>query len=328
MLRRLLFTVLAIVLIGFIVTQIIYRQSKDLGDRVVSITVRPGDAFSTVAHSLDSANVIGSKKILKVAARLKGIDKKLIAGRYDFTGVNTYASVIEKLSEGDVATMTITIPEGLTIWRIASHLQRVLEVDSAEVMRVSKDSSFLATLGLPYLEGYLFPETYTFRWGVSVEDILSRFVQMFHEQTDSLWHHTPPNNLSRAEVMVLASIVEAEAQLGDERKTIASVYHNRLKKRMRLDADPTVIYGLGGLDRPLLRKDLEKVTPYNTYKKYGLPPTPINSPGLAAIQAVLMPDSTDFLYFVADGTGGHQFTKSNAEHNRARARISKALKGS
>ncbi|MBU0984685.1 MAG: endolytic transglycosylase MltG, partial [candidate division Zixibacteria bacterium] len=127
--------------------------------------------------------------------------------------------------------------------------------------------------------------------------------------------------LSREEVIVLASIVEAEALRDDEKPRIASVYQNRLRKRMKLDADPTVIYGLGGLDRPLSRRDLKKDTPYNTYRKRGLPPTPINSPGLAAIKAVLQPETTEYLYFVADGTGYHRFSKTNAEHNRARYEI-------
>jgi len=127
--------------------------------------------------------------------------------------------------------------------------------------------------------------------------------------------------LNRAEALVLASIVEAEALLDEEKPRIASVYHNRLRRNMRLDADPTVIYGLGGLDRPLWRKDLRKDTPYNTYRRKGLPPTPINSPGVAAIRAVLSPETTDVLYFVADGTGGHRFSRTNAEHNRARQEI-------
>jgi len=121
--------------------------------------------------------------------------------------------------------------------------------------------------------------------------------------------------------VALASIVEAEALLAEEKPIIASVYHNRLRLRMKLDADPTVIYGLGGLDRPLLRGDLEKETPYNTYLKRGLPPTPINSPGLAAIRAVLRPAESDYLFFVADATGHHRFSRTNDEHNRTRLQI-------
>jgi UPF0755 protein len=120
---------------------------------------------------------------------------------------------------------------------------------------------------------------------------------------------------------VLASIVEAEARLTEEMPIIASVYHNRLRKGWRLDADPTVIYGLGGLDRPLYRSDLRQDGPYNTYRRKGLPPTPINSPGLAAIKAVLKPYDTDFMFFVADGSGGHRFSETNDEHNRARYEI-------
>jgi UPF0755 protein len=146
-------------------------------------------------------------------------------------------------------------------------------------------------------------------------------VTMFRAQTDSLWPDTIYNNLSREDVITLASIVEAEALVNDEMPMIASVYHNRIRRRMKLDADPTVIYGLGGLDRPLNRRDLERPGPYNTYLNRGLPPSPINSPGLASIRAVLYPAESDYLFFVADGTGQHRFSRTNAEHNRARQEI-------
>jgi UPF0755 protein len=144
---------------------------------------------------------------------------------------------------------------------------------------------------------------------------------MFRRQVDSVWPDSICNGLSREEIVVLASIIEAEALLDSEKPAIASVYHNRLGRKMKLDADPTVIYGLGGLDRPLNRRDIERDTPYNTYRRRGLPPTPINSPGLAAIRAALYPAETEYLFFVADGTGGHRFSKTNAEHNQARREI-------
>ena len=154
--------------------------------------------------------------------------------------------------------------------------------------------------------------------------MLRDMVTMFHAQTDTLWGRLSEERLTRDEVVVLASIVEAEALLDDEMPRIASVYRNRISTRMKLDADPTVIYGLGGLDRPLNRRDLQQRTPYNTYRFRGLPPTAINSPSLAAIRAVLNPEETDFLFFVADGTGRHRFSRTNDEHNRARRDIKRA----
>jgi len=196
-----------------------------------------------------------------------------------------------------------------------------MEVDSAEIVEMNSDEELLDRLGVPSLEGYLFPQTYFWPWRTETVKMLEDMVAMFRAQTDSLWPDTIYNYLSREDVITLASIVEAEAQVNDEMPMIASVYHNRIRRRMKLDADPTVIYGLGGLDRPLNRRDLERPGPYNTYLNRGLPPSPINSPGLASIKAVLYPTESDYLFFVADGTGKHRFSRTNAEHNRARQEI-------
>ena len=153
-------------------------------------------------------------------------------------------------------------------------------------------------------------------------------VHEFRELTDAMWPSDINLGLSRYQVVILASIIEAETSLESERGMVASVYVNRLRDNMRLDADPTVIYGLGGLSRPLYRKDLRKKTPYNTYIHKGLPPTPINSPGLASIAAALQPDSTGYYYFVANDSGGHEFSKTFAEHSRAIRRIKAEKNGS
>ena len=174
---------------------------------------------------------------------------------------------------------------------------------------------------LSYLEGYLFPETYYFPWGSSAREAAAIMVKQYRSMTDSLWPEQIVASLTKEEIIILASIVEAETGDGNERELVSSVYHNRLKKKMKLDADPTVIYGLGGLKRSLWLQDLKKRTPYNTYLNRGLPPTPINSPGLAAIKAALYPAESDYYYFVADNGGKHLFSKTNAEHIRNRQRI-------
>jgi len=257
-------------------------------------------------------------------ARILGIDKKLTPGRYDFTGRNSCRSVLDKLGSGNLIKIKVTIPEGAPIWKVASIIADKLDLDSASFVSINTDSTFLQALGLPCLEGYLYPETYVFTWGISETDVISEMVDLFHSKTDSIWPDTIENNLSRHEIVILASIIEAETKLDHERRIVASVYHNRLRKDMKLDADPTVIYGLGGLNRPLYRRDLKKNTPFNTYRRKGLPPTPINSPGLAAITAALYPQETEYLYFVADETGGHNFSRTNAEHNQAKRRINAA----
>ena len=306
----------------------LYAYPLDIGDRTVSIIIEPGDSFSRIAAKLTEENVVRSRLALTIPARWRDIDKKLVPGRYDFTGKNSARSILDKFETGDFLKIRLTVYEGAPIWKVASILADKLEVDSARVIELAHDTTFCYKLGVPYLEGYLFPETYFIPWGTPLEDVLQDMVTMFKSKTDGIWPDSIPNGLTKQEAVVLASIVEAEAYLDSEKPTISSVYHNRLSKRMRLDADPTVIYGLGGLDRPLYRKDIRKDTPYNTYRRRGLPPTPINSPGLDAIKAALYPASTEYLFFVADGSGGHRFSRTNAEHNKARYEIKQSGKSS
>lgn len=298
-----------------------YFYPTDLGTRTVSVVVEEGDSFNGVARRLTEEGLVPSEFVLKLAARSRKIDRKLIPGRYDFSGRNSAKTILDRLEAGDFLRLRLTIYEGAPIWTVASIMQSVLEVDSAHVVALNTDTAFCHALGVPYLEGYLFPETYFIPWGTTAEEVITDMVAMFKRQTDGVWPIKIPNDLSREQVITLASIIEAEAFLDTEKPTIASVYHNRLRKGWRLDADPTVIYGLGGLDRPLYRRDLRKMTPYNTYRHQGLPPTPINSPGLASIKAALYPTDTDYFFFVADGSGGHRFTRTNAEHNKARREI-------
>ena len=298
-----------------------YNHSVNIGNRVVTIIIEPGDSFSSVADKLLVEEVVTSRRMLTLAARLMGIDKKLIPGRYDFTERNSCRSVLDRLRRGDVLRIRVTIPEGTPIWKVASILKDRLDLDSSIITNANLDTTFLAVLGLPCLEGYLYPETYLFPWGVSEQEILRELIRQYHIATDTVWPDNIVEVLTRSEIIILASIIEAETRQADEREVVASVYINRLRRNMKLDADPTVIYGLGGLERPLNRRDIKIDTPYNTYQRRGLPPTPINSPGLAAIRAALHPAETDYLYFVADETGGHHFSRTNAEHNRAKRRI-------
>ncbi len=302
----------------------LYTRSIDLEDRTASVIIEPGDSFGVVAERLAVQKVIPSKTVLVAAARLQGVDHHLTPGRYDFAGRNSCRSVLRRLSEGDFLRIRVTVPEGSPVWKVAAIVAEKLELDSATFAALNDDSSFLSEAGSPRLEGYLYPETYVFPWGVSEHEVARAMLDQFYAGTDSIWPDSLPQGLSRDEILTLASIIEAETKLDYERPLVASVYLNRLRRQMKLDADPTVIYGLGGLDRPLLRHDLRKDTPYNTYLHKGLPPTPINSPGLAALKAAVNPSESDYLYFVADETGGHVFSRTNAEHNRARERIKQA----
>ncbi len=312
---------LFIALVVSILCYRMYTEEIDLADNTVTLIIKSGSSFSDISSTLLQNQVITSKIMFKYPAQLKGIDKKLTPGRYDFSGKNSCRSVLERLANGDFLRIKLTIPEGNMIWETAALIGKRMELDSAVVRNLAYDTSFVQSLEVPSLEGYLFPETYYFAWGIDEKRVVRELVAMYKSQTKDIWSDNLPNNLSHDEIIIMASIVESETGVGGERKLVSSVYHNRLKINMKLDADPTVIYGLGGLSRSLYRKDLRKKTPYNTYMQKGLPPTPINSPGLAAIKAAIAPEQTDYFYFVADNKGTHYFSKTNAEHNRAIRRI-------
>ncbi|MCP4706015.1 MAG: endolytic transglycosylase MltG, partial [candidate division Zixibacteria bacterium] len=263
--------------------------------------------------------------LFRMMAVVTGLDKTVSPGRYDFSGRISLKSIAEKLRKKEIATFMVTIPEGLPIWETAAVLAKQTDYDSATFYNRITDLTYSKNnFELEGLEGFLFPETYRFWYQIELDEIIEIMVDEYNRQTKDVDFDSGPNNLSEKDIVVLASIIEAEAQDGSELRTISSVYNNRLTKRMRLQADPTVIYAKGGMTRPLWTRDLEYDSPYNTYRNYGLPPGPINSPGLAAIKAALNPETTDFLYFVADGTGRHIFSKTLREHNRARNRIKKS----
>lgn len=317
--------VFVLVLLAFAYAYYLYTEQVDIGERVVTIIIKPGDTLSKIADRLVNEGVVESRAMLVYPARIVNLDRKLTPGRYDFTGKNSCRSVLNILDRADFVRIKITVPEGATIWQVASIVSGKLELDSAKFVKLNTDSTFLAEHELPGLEGFLFPETYYFPWGMSETEVATEMVDMFRRLTADLTFESAEGDLSKYDVVKLASIIEAETGLIDERRLVSSVYHNRLSNKMKLDADPTVIYGLGGLKRPLYSNDLRKDTPYNTYLHRGLPPTPINSPGLASIEAAIDPEESDYYYFVAADSGRHIFSRTNAEHNRAKERV-KALK--
>jgi UPF0755 protein len=297
----------------------------DIGPERRSVMINENDAFNKVISDLKEREIVRGIYLFKLMAVASGIDKNIRPGRYDFSGRISLYSIYKKFKNHDIATVLITIPEGLTVYRIAGIFSRQLEIDSAAFVARAFDTAFTESkYHLNGLEGYLFPDSYLFWYGISIDAVIDRLVSEFHHRTDSLFGSPSENRYSKTELVTLASIIEAEAYRNDEKSLISSVYYNRLKSKMLLQADPTVIYSLGGLERRLNYRDLKYDSPYNTYKYKGLPPGPINSPGLDAIEAAIAPDSTDFYYFVADGTGGHIFSRTLQEHNRAKYRVKKS----
>ncbi len=299
----------------------------NIGTEIRSVTINENDSFPVVLKNLNQAGVLKSDYIFKIMAIFSGVDKKLSPGRYDFVGRISLYDVLRKLKNKDIATLMVTIPEGLSVYKIAGLVAARLDIDSAEFVARAFDTAFAENqYNIEGFEGYLFPETYRLWYGIKTDQIFDILLTEFRHKSSGLFDSLQDSHYSARELLVLASIIEAEARADDEKPLISSVYHNRLKRKMKLQADPTVIYALGGLDRPLLYKDLEVDSPYNTYKHEGLPPGPINSPGLASIKAAINPAETNYLYFVADGNGRHIFSRTLVEHNRAKRKIKLDLK--
>ncbi|MGB2770293.1 MAG: endolytic transglycosylase MltG [Candidatus Zixiibacteriota bacterium] len=295
----------------------------------VQVTMENGDSMTRIVQRLKEARVIEDGAALLILAKLSGKDREIQAGRYSFEKGTTLYSIFNKLTRGDVTLREVTIPEGLTIRQIAGILNRQIEIDSLEFVKLATNSRFVKGLGIPAsnLEGYLFPDTYRLSWGTTPEKMARVMVEQFKKTfTDSLTRRAGEIDFSLADVVTLASMIEAEAKDGNERDLISAVYHNRLRRGMLLQCDPTVIYALPELDRPLLLKDMEVDSPYNTYKYPGLPPGPICNPGKASILAALYPADVNYLYFVATGKGSHIFSTSLTQHNLARTKIKRAGK--
>lgn len=275
----------------------------------VTVLVPKGAGSAGVAVRLQQGGVINHPFLFRIAARLSGKDKLLKAGEYRFEPQISMAEVIDKLAAGDIVYHQLTVPEGL------------MSIQVAEIINKAPN---LGGEALPkFEEGGFLPETYTYKYGDTKQDVWNEgkaaaqkvLMQAWENRDDDLPVKNPE------ELLVLASIIEKETAIDEERAVVASVFVNRLRKGMKLQTDPTVIYALtegnAELKRSLKRKDLQVDSPYNTYKYYGLPPKPICNPGAASIWAAAHPADTDYLYFVADGKGGHNFSRSLAEHNKS-----------
>ncbi len=275
-------------------------------DRI--LVVPKGAGLSRIATTLTQQGVIDNALYFRLAARYLKADQALKAGEFAFPAAISMRQVIETLREGKVVIHRLTLAEGLTSYQMVALIEQA-EALSGSVPRVPA-------------EGTLLPETYHFARGDDRGALLARMETALTETLAELWA-TRDEGLpfkTPAEALVLASIVEKETALPEERPLISGVFVNRLRKPMRLQSDPTVVYGLTGgkgpLGRPLTRRDLKQATPFNTYVIDGLPPHPIANPGRDALAAVLHPAKTEHLYFVADGSGGHSFARTLAEHNR------------
>jgi UPF0755 protein len=291
-------------------------------ERIVEI--RQGQSAGAIARSLAAQGVLKNTRVFTLFAALQGTSHKLRAGRYLCTSSMSIRDLHRMLLTGASAEVKVTFPEGLTIDQVARRLkQKGLIGDEANFRALCTSTTFARSLGIDAesLEGYLYPETYFFLPGVTAEEIVKTFVSAFHDQVDALIGSPPSygknKTLSPYEALILASVVEREARNQAEKPIIASVYLNRLRRRMKLECCATVRYVLNKWDAPLTMADLKSDSPFNTYLYYGLPPAPICSPGKDSILAVVHPATTDYFFYCYKGDGTHYFSRTLAEHRKA-----------
>jgi len=281
--------------------------------------VREGATLNVVAGELESQGIIRGKSLFLLWARIMGHSRSIKAGEYRLSSAMPPLKILETLSKGTVITHPVTIPEGYTIKQIGELLEEKGLVKNEEFLAITGDPDVAKRYGVSgqSLEGYLYPDTYQFGRGLSPMSVVEVMVKHFLEVIGPLREKIEQSGMTIEEVITLASIVEKETGRAEERPIIASVFLNRLKKKMRLETDPTVIYGIKDFSGNLKKKHLTQRTPYNTYVIRGLPPGPIANPGKEAIEAVLFPAKTDYLYFVSKNDGSHYFSKTLVEHNKA-----------
>jgi UPF0755 protein len=290
------------------------------GGPQVRVTVPLGATMKSASDSLASAGVIGSPKAFRLYAKIRRGDRAIKAGTYMLARNASWSSVLASLRSGKGIVNTVTVPEGWTLAQSEALLASKLSLPLDSIKAATRDTALLQRLRVsrPDLEGYLFPDTYFFPPGTTARAAVQAMARRFEQQWKPEWTaRLDTFAISRHEVVTLASIVEKEAKLPQERPIIASVYWNRLRKGMLLQADPTVQYALPEYQTRLLYRHLAVRSPYNTYKYTGLPPGPIAAPGEASIVATLYPADTKFLYFVAYPDGHHEFRGTAAEHEKA-----------
>jgi len=309
------------VLLGSLTYHAFWEPNSFSQRNEISVTVSRGSTFKEISDTLELHGIIQNKPLFKIAGLILGWTTQMKVGKYVFAdGISNYA-ILSSLHTGrSTVPISVTIPEGYTTTQIARILSQRIGTDSSLFVRLVRDTSFARELGVQEspLEGYLMPDTYQLYWQMDEREIIRELVgqcQKFFD--DSLVNRERELNLTTGELLTLASIVEAEAIVDSERAIIAGVFYNRLKKGMKLEADPTVQYALNEAPRRVRYRDLTIESPYNTYLHAGLPPTPINNPGKKSILAALYPVNHKYFYFVSNGEGGHVFSKTYEEHQKA-----------
>lgn len=318
---------IALLLIMVLAGYVVYRDYQAfldtplaLPESTIDFVVPQGASMKSVAESLVAKKLVTSPLYLHIYARLQGLAPRIKAGEYRFTSAITPRQLLDKLVAGRVIQYALTVLEGWTFQQLLEAVAKHEKIEST--LKGLSDSEIMARLGKPgkHPEGRFFPDTYYFPAGTTDVDFLKRAASTLDKQLKQAWAQREPDLPLETpyEALILASIIEKETAVPEEYPHVAGVFIRRLAKNMRLQADPTVIYGMGAdFDGNIRRRDLRANTPYNTYVHKGLPPTPIALPGAGALAAAVNPAPGDALYFVASGNGRHVFSRTLKEHNRA-----------
>ncbi len=308
-----------ILVITLVMTILYWPQNNMKGS--AKITINHGESLPIISNKLLKSGVITNEKLFGLATRIMGLEKYIPVGSYQLKNLNVNKDIINRLVYGSPEIKRITLLEGWNLKQTSNHLIKEMGFDHKNFLNIINDEHFINSLELESntLEGYLFPDTYYFFDGEKEHSVIRRLVKEYKK----FWSSTnikkaDSMNLTQHQILTLASIIEGEAIYDSERPIISAVYHNRLKKGMKLQADPTVQYIIKDGPRRLLNRDLKIKSPYNTYLYKGLPPGPINAPGYESLKAALYPEKNDYLYFVAKGDGYHTFSKNEKDHERAK----------
>lgn len=286
----------------------------------VLVDIAAGMNAMAISDRLHADGIISDPQAFYWLCRYRSAASRIQAGEYAFTAPLTPDQVLQKLVQGKVVLHRVTLPEGSTIGDVAILLERAGLAGEAEISSLARDRAFIQSLGLdhPSLEGYLFPETYHYPRNQSPRAILKSMVQQFRDHfSDEMARRAGEKRLSVHEVVILASMVEKEAAVDEERPLVAAVFLNRLRRDMPLQSDPTAVYDLEGFSGPVLAAHLKRQSPYNTYQIRGLPVGPICNPGIRSLEAVLYPAGVPYLYFVSNLDGTHRFSTTLSEHQDA-----------
>jgi UPF0755 protein len=287
----------------------------------VIIEIQPGMNLKQVTQILAQNNLLNSPRAFRLLTWLENKENQLQVGEFELSPSLASGEILNIITSGKTHLHSVTIPEGFRITEIAAVITEKGLTTQEEFIKESKKKELIADLNIPTenLEGYLFPETYHFGKFLGTEKIVKNMIDTFKQRilTPEILDRAKEMDMSIHEIITLASLIEKETGMENERNLISSVFHNRLKRNMLLQTDPTVIYAISNFDGNIRKKDLSIDSPYNTYKYPGLPPGPIASPGLESILAALHPAESQFLYFVSRQDGSHHFSKSLIEHNRA-----------